>query len=228
MIFKDEYDSSIWSRCFFVTIMLTAVLAVCWQMFAEASGAGGWWAAHRIGGDFARRVILASCFFIYFARLLLTVFVFLKRKWVWREAALVSILMPLALYGFAQAGGDNPQPIGGTAVVGVLLYLAGSFLNTCSEYTRHVWKKKDDNQGRLYTGGLFKYSMHINYFGDVVLFTGLALITGNLVVLAIPLFMALNFLFFIIPRLDKYLAEKYGDEFREYARRTRRFIPFIF
>ena len=61
----------------------------------------------------------------------------------------------------------------------------------------------------------------INYFGDIVLFIGLALITQSFSLLVIPLIMALNFVFFIIPRLDKYLASKYGDEFKKYAGRTR-------
>lgn len=222
MIFIDKNDSSIWSRYFFMAVMLATILAIYWFMFAEA----GW--AYKIGGNFARRLILASCLLIYFVRLLFTVFVFLKRKWVWRETAVVSILMPLALYAFAKTGVGNPKPIDITEVVGILFYFIGSFLNTCSEYTRYIWKKNRQNKGRLFTGGLFKYSMHINYFGDVILFTGFALITGNLVMLVIPLFMVLNFLFFIIPRLDKYLAEKYGDEFVEYARRTKKFVPLVF
>lgn len=31
-----------------------------------------------------------------------------------------------------------------------------------------------------------------------------------------------------IPRLDTYLAEKYGKEFEEYAKRTKKFIPGIY
>ena len=89
-------------------------------------------------------------------------------------------------------------------------------------------KKKIENKGRLYTKGLFKYSMHINYFGDIVLFTGLALIAHSFSLLFIPLVMALNFIFFIIPRLDKYLEKKYGDEFIEYAQRTKKFIPLVY
>ncbi|MDM8555644.1 DUF1295 domain-containing protein [Desulfococcaceae bacterium HSG7] len=110
----------------------------------------------------------------------------------------------------------------------IILYLFGSWLNTYSEYTRYIWKKREINKGWLYTQGLFKYSMHINYFGDIVLFTGLALLTLRFSMLFVPLAMALNFVFFIIPRLDKYLAAKYGDEFKEYAGSTKKFIPGIY
>jgi len=40
--------------------------------------------------------------------------------------------------------------------------------------------------------------------------------------------MALNFVFIIIPRLDKYLANKYGGQFQEYSGRTKNFIPGIY
>ncbi len=46
--------------------------------------------------------------------------------------------------------------------------------------------------------------------------------------LFIPLAMALNFVFFIIPRLDKYLEKQYGEEFKEYAGRTKKLIPMIY
>ena len=112
--------------------------------------------------------------------------------------------------------------------LGILLFVVGSWINTQSEYTRYKWKQNDKNKGKLYTGGLFKYSMHINYFGDILLFTGLALITQSFSQLIIPFIMTLSFIFFIIPRHDKYLATKYSDEFSEYASRTKKLIPWIY
>jgi steroid 5-alpha reductase family enzyme len=155
-------------------------------------------------------------------------FVFLKRKMTWLEATLISILMPLILFALVYVGGNNNKSINIIDIMGILLYVFGSFLNTYSEYTRHKWKKNLENKGRLYTEGLFKYSMHINYFGDVVLFTGFAMITQTFHMLLIPFFMALNFAFFLIPTLDMYLEKKYGKEFREYAMRTKKFIPLVY
>jgi protein-S-isoprenylcysteine O-methyltransferase Ste14 len=70
--------------------------------------------------------------------------------------------------------------------------------------------------------------MHINYFGDIVLFTGLAMITHRLSMFVIPLIMALNFVFYIIPSLDRYLEKKYKNEFKEYSKKTKKFIPMIY
>lgn len=130
---------------------------------------------------------------------------------------------------FAYLGGTNPNSVNLTlATIALILYVAGSILNTGSELQRKWWKEKPMNNGRLYARGLFRYAMHINYFGDELLFTGYALVTGIAWALLIPLMMAAGFVFFNIPQLDKHLREHYGAEFEDYARRTKKFIPFIF
>ena len=183
---------------------------------------------YAINGNFARQVILMVFCWFYVFRLLVTNFVFLKRKMAWSEMLLVSGLMSLVLFALARAGGSSYQPIGTLDYFSILLYFSGSWLNTRSEFTRHIWKKQERNKGKLYTEGLFKHSTHINYFGDVVLFTGFALMTWRFSLLVIPLIMTLNFVFVIIPRLDKHLAAKYDDEFREYAAKTRKLIPGVY
>ena len=136
--------------------------------------------------------------------------------------------MSLALFSFAFVGGNSQIAINALDYSGIILYLTGSWINTQSEYTRHIWKQNEQNKGKLYTDGLFKYSVHINYFGDLLLFIGLALITQSFSLLIIPLIMALNFVIYVIPSLDKYLENKYGDDFIEYASRTKKLIPGIY
>ena len=153
---------------------------------------------------------------------------FQKRKWTWLETFTITVLMSFVLYAFAIGGGNNKQVVGAIEIVGILLYLSGSYINTHSEYYRHVWKLKAENRGRLYTKRLFSLAMHVNYFGDIVLFTGLAMITHSLSLLVIPLIMAMNFVFIIIPSLDRYLEKKYKDEFRDYAKKTKTLIPLIY
>ena len=228
MIFKDEQNKSNVSRWFFIIVIYFVIFFSGVLMFADEWVADSWLGPYKINGDFTRRVILMACLIIYFLRLLITVFVLLKRKMVWFETIIISILMSLALFAFAKIGGGNHLPVGIIEIVGIILFLVGSYLNTTSEYKRYAWKKKVENKGHVYTEGLFKYSMHINYFGDIVLFAGLALIAHSISLLIIPLIMALNFIFHIIPALDKYLEKKYGEEFKEYAGKTKKFIPMIY
>jgi steroid 5-alpha reductase family enzyme len=228
MIFKDNYDISFWPKAVFSSCMLATVFTCTWLMFADPEYSDAWLKQYQISGDLLRRVLIAVCLIIYFLRLLITVWIFQQRKWVWLETIIISIVMPLALYAFAHVGGNNHQSFGAVEIVGGLLYMIGSYINTHAEYSRHVWKLKEDNKGRLYTQTLFRYAMHINYFGDIVLFTGFAMITHRLSMFVIPSIMTVNFLFNIIPSLDRYLEKKYGDEFKDYSKKTKKLIPWIY
>ena len=217
------------AKSFLAANHLFAILAAAWLMFG-----GGIELVSRTlefhfqTGDFVRRIMLISCSTVYFLRLLITGLVFLKRKVSWTEAVGISILLYLLHITFAVAGGSETRPVGLNAGLGALLYAAGSYLNTASEYARYMWKKQPKNRGRLYTQGLFKHSMHINYFGDIALFTGFALITRRAYALLVPAIMAMNFLLVMIPMLDSYLEKTYGKDFEEYARRTKKLIPMLY
>ena len=80
----------------------------------------------------------------------------------------------------------------------------------------------------LYTEGLFHYAVHINYFGDLLLFTGFSLITGSPYTLLVPAVMLAGFIFANIPALDAHLHAKYGATFDAYAAKTKKLIPLIY
>ena len=228
MIFIDKYDSSFLNKSLFSGCIIIALLVSLWLLFAEYATSNTWLREYQLYGDPLRRILLASCLIIYVIRLQVTVWIFQKRKWTWPETITITILMTIVVYAFASVGGSNKQGVGAVEIIGILLYLSGSYINTHSEYYRHAWKLKEENKGRLYTEGLFSLAMHINYFGDIVLFTGFAMITHRLSMFVIPLVMALNFVFFIIPSLDRYLEKKYMDEFKDYSKKTKKLIPMIY
>ena len=228
MLFKNEHTLSLMPKLFVVLSMTVASSFAGYLMFVDVKDITSWIQSYKVDGNFIRQIILISCLLLYILRLFITIFVFLKRKFVWGEAIIVATLMSFALFSLAHTGGSSTVEINTLDYFGIMLFLIGSWVNTQSEYTRHIWKQNKGHKGKLYTAGLFKYSMHINYFGDILLFAGLALITQSYSLLIIPLAMALNFIFFVIPRLDKYLATKYGDEFNEYASRTKKLIPGIY
>ena len=181
--------------------------------------------------DLTRAHILLACAVIYFIRHGLTLFYLLARRIDWGEVFGLTALFALFELGLILVGGglfrDTAIALSGLDIFAVILYLSGSYLNTASEVQRKLWKKDPSNQGHCYTGGLFRYSMHINYFGDVVLFTGWCLLTASWWTLGLPLLMLLLFMFVHIPPLDHYLAERYGEEFDLYRAKTRRLIPYI-
>ncbi|MEO7119567.1 MAG: DUF1295 domain-containing protein [Ginsengibacter sp.] len=171
-------------------------------------------------------LFLFNC--IVFIRICITMFVFIKRKIPWAEAFNIPIAFALYYIGFAMLGYRNNNTLGISDILGIILFIAGSSVNTFSELLRYNWKKIPGNNGQLYTKGLFKYSMHINYFGDLLWVSGYALVTGNLYSILIVIFLFCFFVFYNIPMLDKHLASKYGDEFSGYRRKTKKLIPFLF
>jgi steroid 5-alpha reductase family enzyme len=195
-----------------------------------AHAAGVCAAVYLLGRDgiSLRDGVLIGCSAVYLLRYLLTAFFLLQRGVDWAEAAQVGpFLFALqAFFGFL--GSRSSVPWHWVDCIAVSLYVVGSFLNTASELQRKRWKGVPDNKGHLYTGGLFSLSMHINYFGDALLFTGFALLTTSAWALFVPLVMTVLFLFLHIPTLDDYLAKRYPTEFEPWANRTKKFIPFVY
>ncbi len=216
LIFLNEHTRSLLPKSCIVFVLVTTIIVA--EVIIDVNGEG----------NTLRWNLLLFCALFYICRLLITFFVFFKRKLVWREALTVSPIMSAILFALLYTGGRATQVLNLFDVSGILLFLFGSFINTYSEGQRYFWMNKEKNKGKPYTKGLFSYSMHINYFGDVILFTGFALITQEVIMVLIPLGMALNFIVLIIPTLDEYLERKYGEEFVEYAKHTKKLIPFIY
>ena len=179
-------------------------------------------------GSAGRQVALIACAALYVARAAHTLFVFVKRRVPWWEAAWGGGVIGSVLFFFLLGGLRAPQPLGLVDLAGMLLYIAGSYIGTASEYSRHIWKARPENRGHLYTEGLFRYSRHINYFGDLLLFGGCAVLTRQPWTGIVPIAMGLNFALVIIPAHDAYLAARYGSEFDQYARRTSKLIPLLY
>jgi len=129
MIFIDQYDSSFWNKSAFSGCILITLFVTLWLLFADYAASKSWLKQTQLTGDFVRRILIASCLIIYFVRLQITVWVFQKRKWTWLETITITVLMSFVLYAFAKVGGNNKQVVGVVEVVGILLYLTGSYIN---------------------------------------------------------------------------------------------------
>ncbi len=108
------------------------------------------------------------------------------------------------------------------------MFFLGSFLNTGAEVQRRRFKANPENQGRLFTGGLFRFARHINYFGDSLWCLGWAVLTRNAWALCIPALLTFGFVFFFIPSLSKYLSARYQGEYDQWKEQTKAFIPFVY
>ena len=165
---------------------------------------------------------------IIYARMLITIGYLVKRHLPWAEAIDIPFAFAVYYIGFAMLGYSSAISFGLPEILAVLIFLTGSFLNTFSELQRNRWKKKPENKGHLYTTGLFKYSMHINFFRDFLWVCAYAVMTRNWYAAIIPAVIFCFFAFYNIPMLDKHLASHYGAEFEAYRIKTKKFVPFIY
>ena len=179
-------------------------------------------------GNFYRRCCLWAFGVMMYIRMNLTTFHLLKRKINIDEFFGVIIAYATYQIGFVLLGGWNTTGFGMLDYLGILLFIIGSYLNTYSEFQRRRFKKDPNNTGKLYTLGLFQFSRHINYFGDICWVIGWAIVTHNIWSIFIPILLTLGFIFLFIPELSRYLETNYADEYLDWKKETKKLIPFIY
>lgn len=220
--------SSIPQRAAVVVGQTIMALIAAWVLFLGGIDTiNAWLGTHLAVAPVSRRVLLFAFILVTYLRITLMITVFLKRNIGWQEAAAIPFAFALYYLGFSLLGGTRPAPVGLPDVIAILLFVIGAGINTGAELLRHRWRSDSRNRGKLYTGGLFRYSRHANYFGDLVYVSAWALLTRNPWSAIIPVFLFCMFAFYNVPALDKHLAEKYGADFAAYRARTKGFIPFL-
>jgi steroid 5-alpha reductase family enzyme len=217
------------SRLLFLGNQMLAVALTGWFLLGDGYAALDQWLGWRWApGDASRRILLFVLAVCYLLRLAFTLFYLLRRRMSWQEAWGNSLIMYVIHFLLDVPGGRVTAPLGPLDAVAVLLFLTGSALTTGSELQRHLWKRRPEHQGQLYTGGLFRWARHINYFGELVSWSGYALLAHYPGSAAVPVAMLSGFVFYNIPMLDDYLARRYGPAFQAYAARTKKLIPFLY
>lgn len=215
-----------------IIIHLLEVLLL-WLSYWILFQSGGNWVNHHLGinnsiDNIDRRVVIFGFNILISMRLAYMMIFILKRKIPWEESVSVPLAFAVYFIGFPLFVLPISKSIDGLDYFGIAIFIIGCLLNTGSEIQRGRWKKKPANKRKIYTEGLFKYSRHINYFGDILWVIGYALITRNLWSMTIPISLFCFFSFYNAPKLDKYLKEKYGDAYDKYAEKTKMLVPFIY
>ena len=109
-------------------------------------------------------------------------------------------------------------------ILGVLIRL--SAINQLKKYFTINVAIRDDH--RLVTDGLYKYIRHPAYSGGIISFIGCGICYGNPVSFLV---IALPYLFLILNRIkteEIVLTQKFGNDYIEMQRKTKKLIPFIY
>jgi steroid 5-alpha reductase family enzyme len=130
--------------------------------------------------------------------------------------------------------GSERRSIGWVAIVGMAVWVAGFAIEVVADQQKSAFKKNPANQGRFITSGLWAWSRHPNYFGEITLWTGIAIIAlpvlsgWQWVTLVSPVFVYLLITRVSgIPMLEARAAKRWDDdeEFQAYTRTTPVLIP---
>jgi len=114
-----------------------------------------------------------------------------------------------------------PMPRAFTLIFGILLLLVGIPTYLISGLTIHRYFNED----KLATNGIYAYFRHPIYGSWIVfIIPGIVLIINSLIGLTIPIFMYVVFKILIVEE-DKYLEEKFGEEFFKYKKRVGGIFP---
>jgi steroid 5-alpha reductase family enzyme len=113
-------------------------------------------------------------------------------------------------------------------LLGILVWMTGYAFEVIGDYQLLQYKKDPSSRGKIMKTGLWRYTRHPNYFGEVTLWWGMYVIAFSVsngwMTIAGPL--TITFLILKVSGIPL-LEEKYKDnpEFQTYKRRTSAFFP---
>jgi steroid 5-alpha reductase family enzyme len=120
-------------------------------------------------------------------------------------------------------------------IIGAILALGGIVFEGISDHQKFTFMRNPLNRGKWMDSGLWAYSRHPNYFGEILTWVGVFVccspwLHGNafFVGLISPVFIALLLIFVSgIPLLEKSADKKYGTnpQYQAYKRSTSILIP---
>jgi steroid 5-alpha reductase family enzyme len=126
------------------------------------------------------------------------------------------------------------RPLGATALLGLVVWLAGFAVEAIADRQKRSFRADPRNRGRFIQTGLWAWSRHPNYFGEITLWTGIALIAlpalsgWQWVTLVSPVFVyVLLTRISGVPLLEARADERWGGdpEYEAYKARTPVLFP---
>ncbi len=130
--------------------------------------------------------------------------------------------------------GDNREPLGVIGIVGLAVWAAGITIEIIADRQKSKFKEDSANDGKFINTGLWAWSRHPNYFGEIVLWTGMAIVVFPVLqgwqyaTLISPVFVAFLLIKVSgIPPLEEKADERWGgqDDYERYKAETPVLIP---
>ena len=129
---------------------------------------------------------------------------------------------------------DSAPALGIWDAIGLSIWLLGFGIEVIADNQKTVFNTEPNNQGKWIDSGLWSYSRHPNYLGEILLWTGIACF-GISCFTGLERFAWISPIFIYllltklsgIPILDRRALEKWGDdvEYQKYRENTPALIP---
>jgi steroid 5-alpha reductase family enzyme len=115
-------------------------------------------------------------------------------------------------------------------LTGMALFLAGFFFEVLGDFQLRIFRKDASNKGKLMTTGLWSITRHPNYFGESLIWWGIAFFALDLpagwITLISPILLTLLLRFVSgVPMLEKKYEGR--PDWEEYKKKTAAFVPFL-
>lgn len=154
------------------------------------------------------------------------------RFWFLQGLTVWVVLIPSLLFL-----AKSPTKLPWYAYVGLSIWACGLAIEAVADMQKYQFINNSKNKGRWIDTGIWKYSRHPNYFGEISLWFGLYIFvfgnlstTETLIGIIGPLYITLLILFVSgIPLLEKRADKKWGDnpEYIEYKKSTNILVPWF-
>ena len=138
--------------------------------------------------------------------------------------------------GLAAITSMTQRPLGIFAIAGVFLWLVGFSIEVVADRQKTKFRQLPENADHFITSGLWAYSRHPNYFGEILLWLGITVIAlptlvgWQYVTLISPIFVALLLIKVSgIRLLEADAKDRWGSDpnYQYYVNNTPVLVPFI-
>ena len=121
--------------------------------------------------------------------------------------------------------------------IGLMIFISGFLIEVLADHQKTVFRKNIDNKDKFISSGLWAYSRHPNYFGEILLWLGIAVMSFSSLegfqyfTLISPIFVYILLVYISgIRMLENQANKKWGhlDSYKEYLKNTPRLFFRIF